>query len=58
MLTRGLMLPAQRLTPEQRDATLAPIDLLLAPRELVKPVILSNSFAFGGNNVSLLLARS
>lgn len=58
MLTRGLMLPAQRLTPEQRDATLAPIDLLLAPRELAKPVILSNSFAFGGNNVSLLLARS
>ena len=37
MLTRGLMLPAQRLTPEQRDATLAPIDLLLALIERRSP---------------------
>ena len=57
-LTRSLPLPAQRLKRGQRDESLCPIALLREPTLLPRPVILSNSFAFGGNNVSLLLARS
>ena len=57
-LTRSLPLPAQRLKRGQRDESLCPIAMLREPTLLPRPVILSNSFAFGGNNVSLLLARS
>ncbi len=58
LLTEDLPLPHQTYSADERDETLAPISLLLAPQPLVRPVVLSNSFAFGGNNVSLLLARS
>ena len=58
LLTEDLPLPHQRYAASERDESLAPIDLLLAPQPLVRRVVLSNSFAFGGNNVSLLLARS
>jgi len=58
LLTGDLPLPHQAYPASERDETLAPIDLLLEPRPLARPVVLSNSFAFGGNNVSLLLARS
>ena len=58
LLTEDLPLPHQRYAASERDESLAPIDLLLAPQPLARRVVLSNSFAFGGNNVSLLLARS
>ncbi len=58
LLTEDLPLPHQRYAASERDESLAPIDLLLAPQPLDRRVVLSNSFAFGGNNVSLLLARS
>lgn len=58
LLTEDLPLPHQTYSADERDETLAPIDLLLAPQPLARPLVLSNSFAFGGNNVSLLLARS
>lgn len=58
LLTEDLPLPHQAYAASERDESLAPIDLLLAPQPLVRPLVLSNSFAFGGNNVSLLLARS
>ena len=43
------------LTP--RDASLPDIWLAEAGEPLIKPVILSNSFAFGGNNASILIGR-
>ena len=58
LLTEDLPLPHQSYAASERDESLAPIDLLLAPQPLDRRVVLSNSFAFGGNNVSLLLARS
>ncbi|WP_318495333.1 beta-ketoacyl-[acyl-carrier-protein] synthase family protein [Photobacterium leiognathi] len=35
-----------------------PIQLASADMVLTKPVVLSNSFAFGGNNISLILGRT
>ena len=58
LLTEDLPLPHQTYLADERDESLAPISLLLAPQPLAHPLVLSNSFAFGGNNVSLLLARS
>ena len=58
LLTEDLPLPHQTYLADERDESLAPISLLLAPQPLARPLVLSNSFAFGGNNVSLLLARS
>ena len=40
------------------DPALAPIRLVSGTTPLATPRILSNSFAFGGNNVSLLFGRS
>lgn len=57
ILTRGLPLPAQDFSRYAPDLTLAPCGVLHQPGTLQKPVILSNSFAFGGNNASILLGR-
>ena len=53
------VLPFQNMTPEERDPVLAPIGLILkqSPVSLEHPMILSNSFAFGGNNTALLFRR-
>lgn len=55
ILTRDLPLPAQDFTRYEPDPTLAPCGVLHQPAVLKKGVILSNSFAFGGNNASILL---
>ncbi|WP_459176367.1 beta-ketoacyl-[acyl-carrier-protein] synthase family protein [Ewingella americana] len=57
MLTRNLSIPVQDFSQVERDDSLAHIGLALTPQPLRKPVILSNSFAFGGNNACLLLGR-
>ena len=57
ILTRNLPLPSQDFSRYAQDDTLPACGLLHAPAPLKKPVILSNSFAFGGNNASLLLGR-
>ena len=57
ILQRNLPLPAQDFSQSPRDETLPPCGLLTAPQPLSRPVILSNSFAFGGNNASILLGR-
>lgn len=54
MLSRGLPLPAQDFSAATLDSDLPPCGLLIAPRADYKPVMLSNSFAFGGNNASLI----
>ncbi|WP_309266254.1 beta-ketoacyl-[acyl-carrier-protein] synthase family protein [Aeromonas salmonicida] len=56
LLERALPLPIQRVTTA--DPALAPIRLVSGATRLAAPRVLSNSFAFGGNNVSLLFGRS
>ncbi|AHF90664.1 3-oxoacyl-ACP synthase [Opitutaceae bacterium TAV5] len=52
-------LPHQRLSSADRDPSLAPVRLVTAPGEpLAKKAILSNSFAFGGNNAAVILAAA
>lgn len=58
MLSHGLPLPVQDFTDSSRDTTLAEINLVTGPAKLATPVILSNSFAFGGNNACLILGAS
>ncbi|MBS0973188.1 beta-ketoacyl-[acyl-carrier-protein] synthase family protein [Serratia rubidaea] len=55
LLTEDLPLPAQDFSQVPRDGELAAIDLLTTPQALTRRAILSNSFAFGGNNACLLL---
>lgn len=57
ILTRNLPLPAQDFSRYAPDPTLPACGLLHHAVALEKPVILSNSFAFGGNNASILLGR-
>ncbi|MFJ5336780.1 beta-ketoacyl-[acyl-carrier-protein] synthase family protein [Pectobacterium sp. CHL-2024] len=58
LLTRDLPLPAQDFSYSRPDASLPSCGLLSAPAPLSKPVILSNSFAFGGNNTCLILGTN
>lgn len=58
LLSRGLPLPAQDFSDAHQDLTLAPCGLLGAPQPFTKPIMLSNSFAFGGNNTSLIFGVS
>ncbi|MDK9355418.1 beta-ketoacyl-[acyl-carrier-protein] synthase family protein [Lelliottia sp. V106_10] len=57
ILTQELPLPAQDFTRYAPDPALPSCGVLHQPAELEKPLILSNSFAFGGNNASILLGR-
>ena len=57
ILTRSLPLPPQDFSRYAPDDTLPAFGLLHQSAPLNKPVILSNSFAFGANNASLLLGR-
>ena len=57
ILTRDLPLPPQDFSRYAPDDTLPAFGLLHQSAPLNKPAILSNSFAFGGNNASLLLGR-
>lgn len=56
LLERALPLPPQRVTTT--DPALALIRLVSGATRLAAPRVLSNSFAFGGNNVSLLFGLS
>lgn len=56
LLERALPLPPQRVMTA--DPALAPIQLVSGATRLAAPRVLSNSFAFGGNNVSLLFGLS
>ncbi|MFE8116445.1 beta-ketoacyl-[acyl-carrier-protein] synthase family protein [Brenneria goodwinii] len=58
LLTRDLPLPPQDFSRSAQDETLPPCGLLLAAGQLRQPVILSNSFAFGGNNACLILGKA
>ncbi|WP_213992855.1 beta-ketoacyl-[acyl-carrier-protein] synthase family protein [Sodalis sp. dw_96] len=58
LLTRELDLPPQDFSQSDLDDTLPPFGLLTAPARPAHPVMLSNSFAFGGNNACLILGRT
>jgi 3-oxoacyl-[acyl-carrier-protein] synthase-1 len=57
ILTSGLPLPPQDFSVTPRDPGLPAIRLVEGHEPLTRPVILSNSFAFGGNNASILIGR-
>lgn len=57
ILQHNLPLPPQDFSQMPVDDTLLPCGLLHTAVPLARPVILSNSFAFGGNNTSILLGR-
>lgn len=57
ILQRDLPLPPQDFSDSPRDPALPHCGIIEQPRALERPVILSNSFAFGGNNASILLGR-
>lgn len=53
LLTDDLNLPVQ-INDGKVDTAIPPIRLVTEPEKLSKKAVLSNSFAFGGNNVSLI----
>ncbi len=57
ILTQNLNLPPQDFSVMPRDTRLAAIRLVEKGETLAKPVILSNSFAFGGNNACIVIGR-
>lgn len=57
ILMQNLNLPHQDFAQTPRDSSLPDLWLVEEGLPLNKPVILSNSFAFGGNNASILIGR-
>ncbi|WP_337008927.1 beta-ketoacyl-[acyl-carrier-protein] synthase family protein [Pantoea sp. AS142] len=57
ILQNNLPLPAQNFSEAAQDESLPDCGLLLQSQTLQRPVIASNSFAFGGNNTCLILGR-
>lgn len=57
ILQRNLPLPPQDFSASPHDPALPVCGIITQPQPLERPVILSNSFAFGGNNASILLGR-
>ncbi len=58
ILQENLPLPPQDFSRSPWDPALPPCGILTTAQPLTRPVILSNSFAFGGNNASILLGRT
>ncbi|WJV62561.1 beta-ketoacyl-[acyl-carrier-protein] synthase family protein [Pectobacteriaceae bacterium CE70] len=57
LLTRNIPLPPQDFSHSKQDDTLPLFGLLTTPARLGRQVIMSNSFAFGGNNACLILGK-
>lgn len=57
ILQHNLPLPSQDFSQAARDTSLPECGLLTAPQPLARPVIASNSFAFGGNNTCLIVGK-
>lgn len=58
ILLHDLPLPPQDFSTSVPDPLLPACGILHHAQPLARPVILSNSFAFGGNNASILLGRT
>ncbi|EXU74587.1 beta-ketoacyl-[acyl-carrier-protein] synthase family protein [Erwinia mallotivora] len=57
LLSGDIPLPAQDFSDGEPDESLAACGLLLCPAPLARPFVMSNSFAFGGNNTCLILGK-
>ncbi|WP_347253801.1 beta-ketoacyl-[acyl-carrier-protein] synthase family protein [Leminorella grimontii] len=57
LLDRDLPLPIQDFSLSAKDRALADINLITHPQKLSKKAVISNSFAFGGNNACVLLGE-
>ncbi|MCW6030589.1 beta-ketoacyl-[acyl-carrier-protein] synthase family protein [Pantoea sp. JK] len=57
ILQQHLPLPPQDFSQLARDTSLPECGLITAPQPLARPVIASNSFAFGGNNTCLIVGK-
>ncbi|ORM64571.1 beta-ketoacyl-[acyl-carrier-protein] synthase II [Pantoea rodasii] len=57
IVQQNLALPAQDFTTTTLDSTLPACGLLTSPQPLARPIIASNSFAFGGNNTCLIVGK-
>ncbi|WP_336767420.1 beta-ketoacyl-[acyl-carrier-protein] synthase family protein [Pantoea endophytica] len=57
ILQQQLPLPPQDFSLAARDTSLPACGLITAPQPLARPVIASNSFAFGGNNTCLIVGK-
>lgn len=57
LLEKNIPLPQQSFLLSPFDPKLDKIAIVTQTMELEKPVIMSNSFAFGGNNVSLIIGK-
>lgn len=57
IVQQNLPLPAQDFTATTQDSTLPACGLLTSPQWLARPIIASNSFAFGGNNTCLIVGK-
>ncbi|MEB5970869.1 beta-ketoacyl-[acyl-carrier-protein] synthase family protein [Pantoea dispersa] len=58
IIQQQLPLPPQDFSLAAQDTTLPACGLLTAAQPLARPVIASNSFAFGGNNTCLIVGSS
>ncbi|KJV48104.1 3-oxoacyl-ACP synthase, partial [Pantoea sp. BL1] len=57
IVQQNLALPAQDFSATTLDSTLPVCGLLTLPQPLARPIIASNSFAFGGNNTCLIVGK-
>lgn len=57
IVQQNLALPAQDFRATTLDSTLPDCGLLTSPQPLARPIIASNSFAFGGNNTCLIVGK-
>lgn len=57
IVQQNLALPAQDFSATTLDSTLPVCGLLTSPQPLARPIIASNSFAFGGNNTCLIVGK-
>ncbi|PLR27074.1 beta-ketoacyl-[acyl-carrier-protein] synthase II [Pantoea endophytica] len=57
ILQQQLPLPPQDFSLAARDTSLPACGLITTPQLLARPVIASNSFAFGGNNTCLIVGK-
>lgn len=55
ILVGDLNLPIQNFSTSAKDSTLADINLVTSSQKITNKTIISNSFAFGGNNACVLL---
>ncbi|MGN1282042.1 MAG: beta-ketoacyl-ACP synthase [Succinivibrio sp.] len=58
LLEYDMDLPVQDFSRDRRDETLAPIDLVCRKQKCSTGYMMSNSFAFGGNNASVIIGKT